>query len=78
MILGYGSWSNGRGSWSDSPMVVGGGSDGPMVDDCGSMGMGRGSQRFNGRGFGSTWVVGHRSTGFLWVLVTNLLGFGSV
>ena len=36
-------------------MVIGGGGDGPMVNDCGPMGMGRGSQFgvFNGTmGFG--------------------------
>ena len=40
MILGYRSWSDSHELWSDGPMVVGGGSDGPMVGDCGPMGMG--------------------------------------
>ena len=31
------------GSWSNGPMVVGGGNDGLMVDDYAPMGMGRGS-----------------------------------
>ena len=63
LILGHGSWFDGRGSWSDGLMVVGGGSDGPMVKYCGPMGMGRGSRCgvFNGTmGFGPGL---HQSTG---------------
>ena len=51
-------------SWSDGPMVVVGGDDGPMVDDCFPMGMGHGSDgpMVMGRGsqcgvFNGLWVV---------------------
>ena len=40
LILGCGSWSDGRGSWFDGH---GSWSDGPMVGDYGPMVMGRGS-----------------------------------
>ena len=75
--MGCGSWSNGRGLWSDGPMVVGGGDDSPMVDDCGSMGMGRG---YDGlmvmalvlMGCGSRCSVFNGS----WVQRSNGCGFG--
>ena len=48
-IVGHrGLWFEGRGL---GLMVVGGGSNGSMVGDCGPMGMGHGS---DGRGFGSS------------------------
>ena len=43
LILDCRSWPDGRWSWFDGPMVVGGGGDGSMVSDCCLMGMGRGS-----------------------------------
>ena len=63
LILGCGSWFNGRWFWFDGPMVMGGGGNGSMVGDCGLTGMGCGSwcSVFNGTvGFGPGL---HRSTG---------------
>ena len=58
MILDYGSWFDNRGSWSNGPMVVGGGNNGLMVDDYAPMGMGRGS---NGSMVVVLVTVGHGS-----------------
>ena len=64
LILGYGLWFDSRGSWSDGLMVVGGGNDGLMADDCAPMGIGHGSPIYWLRGVSRIWW---RQDGGLWV-----------
>ena len=63
LILGYGSWSDGRGSWSDGPMV--------MVQF-----LGRGFDRGCGRCRGSWFLVVFlgRAGGSGWWLVVVMVG----
>ena len=55
LILGYRSWSNGRGWCYDGSMVVGGGGDGPMT------------VVLVHQSIGFLWVLVWRD-GFLWLL----------
>ena len=66
LILGYGSWSDGRGSWSDGPMV--------MVQF-----LGRGFDRGYGRCRGSWFLVmflGRAGGSGCWLVVVMVGGCG--